>query len=107
MIKSMTGYGRSEIQINGKKLVTEIRAVNHRFLEVVMKLPSGWLAFEDPIRKLVKQCLHRGRVDLYISLEGDSDQGRQLSFDWDCFSIICRLPKSLNKIMVFPVTSTR
>ena len=44
MIISMTGYGRSEIQINGKKLVTEIRSVNHRFLEVVIKfLRAGLL----------------------------------------------------------------
>lgn len=97
MIKSMTGYGRSEIQINGKKLVTEIRAVNHRFLEVVIKLPSGWLAFEDPIRRLVKQYLHRGRVDLYISLEGDSDQGRQLSFDWDLFQHYLQIAKKLEQ----------
>ena len=97
LIKSMTGYGRSEISVDGKRLVTEIRAVNHRFLEVVIKLPSGWLVFEDPIRKLIKQRLRRGRVDLYVSIEGEAAEERQLQFDWELFQHYWQIAQKLEQ----------
>lgn len=96
-IMSMTGYGRSEVQIDGKYLVTEIRSVNHRFLEVKVKLPPRWLALEDPIRKQVKQRLRRGRVDLFISTEGFADGERQLQFDWKLFHDYLQIKKKLEK----------
>lgn len=97
MIMSMTGYGRSEVQIDGKTLITEIRSVNHRFLEVIMKLPAGWLALEDSIRKQVKKWLRRGRVDLIVSLEGDSDHEQQLQFNWKLLEHYLQIQKKLEQ----------
>lgn len=96
-VQSMTGYGRSEIFIEGKKLVTEIRAVNHRFLDVVIKLPPGWLMFEDAIRRQVKKCLHRGRVDLFLSFANESEQERQLQFDWELFQRYVQIAEKLER----------
>lgn len=94
-IVSMTGYGRGKIPFEGKNIVTEIRSVNHRFLEIMVKLPPGWLALEDPIRKQVKEYIRRGRVDLFISIEGISNQDRQLQFDWDLFHDYLQIKKKL------------
>jgi uncharacterized protein (TIGR00255 family) len=70
-IKSMTGFGRSEIQAGNRVWTTELRCVNNRFLELKIKLPKGYCALEDRIRKLVATYLQRGRVDLMVNVSGD------------------------------------
>lgn len=79
---SMTGYGRGEIDKNGIRYLTEIRSVNHRFLEIVIRLPHGWMALEEAIRKQVQRVVRRGRVDVFISLEGNIQQQRTVQVDW-------------------------
>jgi len=67
MIKSMTGYGRGENQ--GKyHFIVEIRSVNHRFLEVFVRLPRPWLSLEDKIKNYIKGKIIRGRLDVYINM---------------------------------------
>ena len=61
-VRSMTGFGRSEAEIDGKIWVAELRCVNNRFLDVKIKLPYGYLALEDRVRKLLGQFFQRGRV---------------------------------------------
>jgi uncharacterized protein (TIGR00255 family) len=82
LIMSMTGYGRSEVEIEERRLVCEIRTVNHRFLEISLKLPPGWVALEDQIRRQVKQLIRRGRVDVFLSVASDQPRERSLQFDW-------------------------
>jgi uncharacterized protein (TIGR00255 family) len=67
----MTGFGRSEIQAGNRVWTTELRCVNNRFLELKIKLPKGYCALEDRIRKLVVTYLQRGRVDLMVNVSGD------------------------------------
>ncbi|SEN16331.1 YicC/YloC family endoribonuclease [Lihuaxuella thermophila] len=81
-LMSMTGYGRGEIDKNGIRYVTEIRSVNHRFLEIVIRLPHGWMGLEEAIRKQVQQVVKRGRVDVFISLEGQLQPERTVQVDW-------------------------
>ncbi len=81
-LMSMTGYGRGELDQNGIRYVTEIRSVNHRFLEIVIRLPQGWMALEEAIRKQVQQVVKRGRVDVFISLEGNIQPQRKVRADW-------------------------
>jgi uncharacterized protein (TIGR00255 family) len=71
MIKSMTGYGRGE---NPGKYhwVVEIRSVNHRFLEVFVRLPKPWLFLEDKIKSHIKGKIVRGRVDVFVNLYGEN-----------------------------------
>jgi len=69
MIKSMTGFGRCE-EINGnKKYSAEMKTVNHRYFDLNIKLPRKFNAYEARIRNLVRQYIHRGKVDLYIFYE--------------------------------------
>lgn len=70
----MTGYGRGEALAAGRKFTVEVRAVNHRFCEINVRVPRFLLAFEDRIRRLVAACVARGRVDVYLTI-GDGEGG--------------------------------
>lgn len=74
MIKSMTGFGRGEISDGQRKFTVEIKAVNHRYLDVNMKMPKKLNYFDASIRNLLKEYMQRGKVDLYISYEDLSEQ---------------------------------
>ena len=67
MIKSMTGFGRGEISEGQRKYTVEIKAVNHRYLDVSIKMPKKLNFFEASIRGLLKEYVQRGKVDLYIA----------------------------------------
>lgn len=69
MIKSMTGFGRCEVTENNRKFTVEMKAVNHRYLEVNMKFPKKVSVFESSIRNVMKQYIERGKVDVFITLE--------------------------------------
>ncbi len=70
-IKSMTGFGRGEMESGGRTWTAELRCVNHRFLDLKTKLPRGYTALEDRIRKKVAEFHNRGRVDLVLTVQGD------------------------------------
>ncbi|NNK14660.1 MAG: YicC family protein [Desulfofustis sp.] len=70
-LKSMTGYGRAEIEHHGRIWTVEIKSVNNRFLDAKIKLPRNYAALEDQIRKKIAGFHTRGRVDLVVSVSGD------------------------------------
>lgn len=72
-MKSMTGYGKAEINDNGKNVTVEIKSVNHRFLEASFKMPHILNAIEDELRHKLKSKLFRGKTDIYISYRNDND----------------------------------
>lgn len=69
MIKSMTGFGRSEIVNEERKIVVEIKAVNHRYCDMNVKLPKKLNYFETTIRNFLKDYIQRGKVDVFITYE--------------------------------------
>ncbi|MCL2052679.1 MAG: YicC family protein [Lachnospiraceae bacterium] len=69
MIRSMTGFGRSEIYDGERKFTVEIKAVNHRYLDFYIKMPKKFGIFEAAIRNELKKYIHRGKVDIYIGYE--------------------------------------
>ena len=70
MIKSMTGYGKAEATSERGRIIVEIRSVNHRYSEMVVKLPRTLLALENDVRKRVAERLKRGKIEVYIQREG-------------------------------------
>ena len=66
MIKSMTGFGRGEAESGGRAATAEIRSVNHRYCEVSTRIPGRCIFADDPVRKLVKSRVGRGKVDVTI-----------------------------------------
>ena len=69
MIKSMTGFGRCEVQEAERKIVVEMKSVNHRYLDVNIKMPKKLNFFEAAIRNELKSYIQRGKVDVFITYE--------------------------------------
>ena len=75
MIKSMTGFGRSEVQKDSRKFTVELKSVNHRYLDVNIRMPKKLNFFETAIRTLLKSYANRGKIDIFITYE-DSSQAQ-------------------------------
>ncbi|MEG1608935.1 MAG: YicC/YloC family endoribonuclease, partial [Clostridia bacterium] len=81
--KSMTGYGKGASEIACQKLVVELKAVNHRFLDLNIKLPKGFTFAEDVIRKIIKDKVERGHIDVYVNYEDKRADKVSISVDYD------------------------
>ena len=69
MLKSMTGFGRCENATDEYKISVEMKAVNHRYLDLSIKMPKKFNYFEAAIRTLLKKYIQRGKVDIFINYE--------------------------------------
>lgn len=81
MIKSMTGFGRAESLENNRKFTVEMRSVNHRYLDIGIKMPKKLLMLESKVRSVLKSYMERGKVDVYISFEDYSDKETSLKYN--------------------------
>ena len=81
MIKSMTGFGRCEVAEAERKITVEMKSVNHRYLDVSMKMPKKLNFFEASIRGLLKEYIQRGKVDLFISYEDFTESGGTVRYN--------------------------
>lgn len=81
MIKSMTGFGRCEVADEKRKFTVELKSVNHRYLDVNMKMPKKLNFFESAIRTVLKQYIERGKVDLFISCEDYTEDNFALRYN--------------------------
>ena len=72
MINSMTGFARSEGKVPQGQLQWELRSVNHRYLDVHLKVPDGFRAIEPELRGIITSSLGRGKVDAVLNLNLDS-----------------------------------
>lgn len=81
MIQSMTGFGRYELIEEGRKYTVEIKTVNHRYLDVNIKMPKKFNMFETDIRNGLSRYVKRGKVDVYISYEDTDDTNCNLKYN--------------------------
>ena len=72
-MKSMTGYGRGEANMFDRKFVVEIKAVNHRYSDINIKMPRTMLIYEDKIKKAISEKVNRGKIDVFVSFESFSE----------------------------------
>ena len=79
-IKSMTGFGRSEVSDEYRKITVEMKSVNHRYLDVNIKMPKKLNFFDASIRNLLKEYMQRGKVDIFITYEDTSDNNVNVSY---------------------------
>ena len=75
MLKSMTGFGRYELCANEQRIVVEMKSVNHRYCDISVRMPKKLSSFEAGIRNVLKQYVSRGKIDVYITYE-DQTEGR-------------------------------
>ena len=78
MIKSMTGFGRSKYEIDGRTYTVEIKSVNDKYSDVSVKLPRFLNYLEDGIRKRVLESISRGKIDVFITFENYSSKGTNI-----------------------------
>lgn len=81
MIKSMTGFGRYEYADSSRKITVEVKSVNHRYLDVNIKMPKKLNFFESAIRTLLKEYIERGKVDIYITYEDFTENNLSLQYN--------------------------
>ena len=78
MIKSMTGYGKSNLSINSREYQVEIKTVNHKYIDTNIRIPRTISYLEEDIRKLITSKLKRGKVDISITFENYSEDGNDI-----------------------------
>ena len=77
-MQSMTGYGRGIVSADGREITIELKSVNHRFLDVSMRLPRHLLFLEDRIRKQISETLKRGHVDVFLNYRNTRNDSKQV-----------------------------
>lgn len=80
-IHSMTGYGRREAAWSGGTVSAEVRSVNHRFREIVIRLPKICSGLEEDLKPLIQERCARGRIELAVSLGGGKETERTVALD--------------------------
>lgn len=78
---SMTGYGKGEYRENGVELTVEIKSVNNRFLDIAVKCPRIFIAYEELVRSLVRESISRGHLDIFISYTDKREKSKSLYVD--------------------------
>jgi uncharacterized protein (TIGR00255 family) len=96
MIKSMTGYGKSESDSDLGKCTVEIRSVNHRYGEISIRMPRGFLSMESEIKRLIAAVLKRGKIDVFVQWEESSAAGAIPQADTDLARGYAALFRSLS-----------
>jgi uncharacterized protein (TIGR00255 family) len=82
MVISMTGFGRARAESDFFSVNVEVKTVNHRFCEMNIRMPRQLLKIEDRMKKKLSQHIRRGRVEVYVSLEGEGVVTRKVHVDW-------------------------
>lgn len=83
MLVSMTGYGQAYYENENYKINVEMKSINHRFSEVTIRMPRQFLFLEDKLKKQVGRYVQRGKVDVFLTVEGEGLVQRTLQVDWN------------------------
>ena len=80
-MKSMTGYGKGISNVNGRNLVVELKSVNHRYLDLSIKMPKVFFAYEDLMRQTIAERVSRGHVDVYLTYTDLQEKQKEVVVD--------------------------
>ena len=97
MIKSMTGYGRSIFENEGREYIVEIKSVNNRFNDISIKIPRSLNYLEDRIKKEILNSVSRGKIDVFITFNNNSDLGKNIKLNTDIAKKYINALKKLSK----------
>jgi uncharacterized protein (TIGR00255 family) len=82
MLRSMTGFGQAARRVAGFQFQIDLKSVNHRYSEVMIRMPREWGRFEDILKRSVQQHIKRGRVDVFVTVERDGEARQAVQVDW-------------------------
>ncbi|MBI3805857.1 MAG: YicC family protein [Nitrospirae bacterium] len=102
MIRSMTGYGRAEGSYKGRSVVVELRSVNHRYCDVVIRLPKMLSSVEESLKKKVQSRFTRGHIELSISFNGGASAPKQFKLDEESAEAYFHILKKLKGALRLP-----
>ncbi|HHX87591.1 MAG TPA: hypothetical protein GX693_05365, partial [Firmicutes bacterium] len=97
MIKSMTGFGRGSCVQNGFGITVEMRSVNHRYADFILRLPRELYLLEDKIRHLLQQEIERGRLEVSVTLEEPPPGTRAVKVDLQLAEELCQAVTMLSR----------
>ncbi len=83
MLRSMTGYGRGKYEIDSREYIVEIKSVNNRYSDISIKMPKAISFLEENIKKLISSAITRGKVEVFITFNNNSDKCRSISINKD------------------------
>lgn len=95
MIKSMTGYGKANLEKNERRYQIEIKSVNHRYLDISVKMPKQLSYLEEPIKKAIGNKVKRGKVDVFVTFENNSLEGQEIKINTELASAYIKELKKL------------
>jgi len=104
VLKSMTGFGRGEYLDHEHRLIVEIKAVNHRYNEIVIRMPKNLGSLEDKIRRQVSNVLVRGRIDIFITMDEYGEKKRAVRVDKELAMAYHKSLRSLEELFAMPAT---
>lgn len=93
MAFSMTGFGSGKASNDQFQITVEMKSVNHRYFECIVRLPRQMMAFEDKIKKLVQSEVARGRIEVFVNVSGSALIKKQVKADWDIIDQLTTLSK--------------
>ena len=102
MLRSMTGYGRSENTLEQADIVVEVKSSNHRYCDISLRMPQRCFALEAEIKKLILARLKRGRIDLSIQIESKEQEGSTVELNVPLAQHYFLLLKELQELLHLP-----
>lgn len=81
MVKSMTGFGRAEVTDGIRRIIVELKSVNHRYCDISTKLPKKFNCFDSFVRQTVKEYADRGKIDIFVSCINDADSTSTVKYN--------------------------
>ncbi|MDO4540220.1 MAG: YicC/YloC family endoribonuclease [Syntrophomonadaceae bacterium] len=102
MIKSMTGYGKSQSSNGGYEISVEMKGVNHRYFDLHLRIPRRYMLLEDRIKEELKQYIARGRVEVAVNVELNSQSARVLQLDKELAMAYYKALKDLGDFLDIP-----
>ena len=97
MVRSMTGFGRGVTTTKNFQLTVEIRAVNHRFLEINTKFPKEWMESEVIAKKMLSDAVSRGKIDVIIFLKELHDTQQTIQINWSLLNSFLQAKEELSQ----------
>ena len=97
MIKSMTGYGKANLSKDKREYQVEIKSVNHRYLDICVKMPRVLSYLEEEVKKQISSQIKRGKVDVFITFENNSIEDKEIKINTEIAKIYIEELKKLAK----------
>ena len=98
MIKSMTGFGRCEAEINGREITVEIKSVNHRYFEFSCRTPRGYGFLDDKLKSYVNSRVSRGKIDMFVTVGANDEAPSQVTVNHQLVSGYINAMKEISDI---------